>query len=760
MKKICLFVVFIFMLGCFNLLFVEDVSASFMSFGDIDSRTVGFTRAFAVGWDTVRDSVSASDSHDTNYYVGVWKSGASYCFGRSIFVFNTSDIPDGATITNVTVTIDVSENNGDKNDYYLVNADLVGVTTENADYNRSLWGESYGKTDITGTGYKEVYVSENLTTCINDTGFTMLYLVNQLDYEDDEAGSGGKDNMFIDHDHTSIGITFSGGSGAEPDYTGLCYVGDYSMDYGVYNDFDTYFLEYEYNEFFNGVVDTVEFLISNAQYTWNSDYENYYMCLNGNLYSSPSLESYTLNGFNCYKLIYTVNEAFTDEYLSFAFGNKRSGDWSRWEQTIVVVDEDSDQNNDDMVAMKFHNDYPMFMNGVYDGKAKYAFQLPVRFWYDCSEVDDIVYDFDSDTVFVSPAPNGTLGFNVGDTVSYFVYSNDMSVQPYIYINKDESNYAIITMTKRSYEGYLPVTDDGSYNVTLIRGGAFKDGVNFTVYPMDSSNYVYVSPKKTNPNSHVLIYYNYSSLNGYSGQIVVSSSSNYLNVYSRIRSYFLNPNTSGVKDLFLELEGTYYIYLCTEYATGELYLVDEDICYCYYGRENSLTVQDSNIPVKTYQTFDYSHKFVGWSVVIKINREVVGDVGSCSYGEFIYYEPSKRVCNATLELLTDEGYIILDYCTYSVGGAVEEDSDSGYMGLTVGQFNFIVGLIVMIMWLIMAILIVLRVRSESINTMVVALFLMIGLGTNIYFNLWDIWFGALVALVLVGVIILMIRKVTK
>lgn len=763
-KQCACFLLFLYIFSVLGLILIGlPIEAGLINTVDADNNYTAELINNGGNFNTVRDATECiSYTQGATPYVCCYLSGGTYYINRGIVRWDTSGIPDDATIESLTWTITIYSKGSGNQKFYLVNGFNAGYTVSNSNYDRNNWTYEHAVCWVNSTGSIEYTVNQNLTNSINLTGYTTYYVLHSKDY-DNTAPTDDQQLAQMGLRDSDLTITYSS-TNETSNLSDYCAIGDLTQNICT-NDYGTYkFLEAFYDIRLTEVIRGIDLPVTNEQYNYQNDANQYYININGVTYSGSA--SFSTEVFYCGSTQYTqylltfenINHVLDNQKIKIAFGFKTNGDWDNWQRIALS---NVDMNNDNYRTFKLHSSTYYFADGIYNGNIQYGYEIPYRIWYDCfqQDIDDFVYDFESDTVFVSPASNGSLEYITGDPINYMVYSQDMTTQPYIHINKDESNLQTIPMnTPLETRVFTPLTA-GSYNITLVRGGSWKAGINFTVYGQPVDNYIYTIPSKSYPFTNVKIYYNYTSGTGYDGRVIVSTSKIFSKTVYYELDYRTNGNESGFRTWQPSKEGLYYVYLAVVYPNNLSYEVCRILHPCYYNYPNELTGHTEVYldSLEDYITWEYSHNFLLWDVVIRANNHVVAHVGNEALGTFTWTPSKTGIYNSTLEVLTNIGYICLDYHTFTVYGGTDYDQDmdndvSAIMDNTfTDDQQFILGIGVILIGLFAPLYIIKRFNIKALPNMTYLFTGASGLGIAIWMGLLPLWIIVLFVFIFTSVI---------
>lgn len=149
-------------------------------------------------WSTVRDASSGTDFNHVlgnNYGIYSEKSGANYMNLRSFFTFDTSVLPDNATIVSSTFQIVRSplyNANSQNISVHLVTSTAMATSSlANSDYNKNGWANIANPIALSSTADDTpIRFSLTNTSTISLTGNTNFSLITSLDYNN-VAPTGG-----------------------------------------------------------------------------------------------------------------------------------------------------------------------------------------------------------------------------------------------------------------------------------------------------------------------------------------------------------------------------------------------------------------------------------------------------------------------------------------------------------------------------------------------------------------------------------------
>jgi len=786
-KSVAIFLLVFFLFSIIivvNPYYENNVSALGAQFSTVSSNSGHISKTHA-NWNTARDSATGGTTTSSTSSIGSYDAGIYY-FYRTILRFNTSGLNDTITITNVSLDFTVLGKGTGNHNYYIINGENAGgeyLTEPNAnepDYNRNNWGYEHAYGQITATGSHTIYIDQNLTNCINLTGNTSLYLIYSYDYENTVTASGTK-YFSISSDSPKLTIAYTGVS--EEITSDDCFIGNLYGNIGENSQIKYKFFEFIYAvDQWDALITRIDIPISINQWNYHNTASDYYLFINGHVFSNPTVSDITLNWFG-----YTNNhKLFTFDNLNIenlvgrskngqwwhtniAVGYKINGVWKNWQYFLFGA---NDLNGDGSQLLRVHNSETFFYYDSHDGTDYNNYEVPYRLWYDCYEVNpnDIIYEFDSDTVFISPAENGTLKFNVGDPVAYMVYSEDMTTQPYIKINKDESTIETITMLSNPQSRVFMPLENGEYNVSLVRGGIWRAGVNFTVYGQDAENYIYTIPPKSYPYQNVQTYYNFTQNDGYGGRLIISESNNFQDTTYYISSIDIPNNSSGSKavgHLFTE-EKNYYLFICAVYPNNRTFEIESTIHPCFFDQSPMLEGRYPEVFIDqdgfNFQVFDYAHNYVLWDVIIKIsdtkNTLKTYHVGQQNHGSITHYEYFEGFRNSTLELLTNTGYIIIDYYSYwakKYGQGVPDAQDDDVIQEALDEAfdewqKFLIGVGIIMIFVFLPLWFAKQYNFPNIPNVLYLFSGLIGYAIALRYRMFDIYTVILFAIAFIGAII--------
>jgi hydrogenase/urease accessory protein HupE len=102
-------------------------------------------------------------------------------------------------------------------------------------------------------------------------------------------------------------------------------------------------------------------------------------------------------------------------------------------------------------------------------------------------------------------------------------------------------------------------------------------------------------------------------------------------------------------------------------------------------------------------------------------------------------------NASYDVLDSVEFIIFDY-----------DAEEA----AVDTWGFVIGVGVMFVMVIIGIIMASKTRHTSVAVMTFSFVALVGLGINVHYELWDIWIAFLCALIIIGMIVLSLKRVIK
>lgn len=751
-KVFVFFTIFLFLLTFIPVL-TPSVSAITISFGSINAQSSSVQNVSAV-FNTARNSTQGSSTTSGLGGICNYDDGANFRVYRVYLRFSTAQISDTANVTNATLKLNVNDKGSGSHLIYVLEGGNAGgdslpePSNVEPDFSYLNWGVKLGQKTISALGDVDIYLNENLSSAVNLTGNTTLYLVYSTDYNAQEPTTD-IDAVEISTSGARLEVTYIN---PVTDYSDYCYTGDIFGNINLIQSSQK-FHEGQTDIEMNTVVRHVDMPVHDRMYDDYSNPASYHMVLNGNKYAGDEIVAYNVTMFSGGDYVISqqhlvrwnnLNLTLDNEKINIAFGIYSGDDYVRYTYPFVSK---YDINNDGHEGWRrWHSDTDLFENGVFDGTLNYEYEIAYRIWHDCidDDITGIVYEFENDTVFISPNDDGSLVFDVGDPVDYIVYSQDMSAQPYIYFNKDESNQENKTMTKQSVKGTFVPNSAGSWNISLVRGGAWKAGVNFTVNAI-TGNYIYSDPSVTRPFGKTNIYYNYTSVDGYNGCIKISTSDSIDDEYV-IKTILVDNGTSGSVAQTFTSEGTYYLHLCAVYPNNVTYSIKQNIHYCYNTKDNSIVVHLQNPQLSpdypTYQTYRFSHNYVGWDVTINENGVDFWHVGGVPEGDRQRELTTAGYRNVTLELLTNDGWIILAVTEYTVTGSKTDQGDTGEGGLfaqTINQYlnddqQLLLALFIIIICALLPAMFAKKYEIKNLPVIIYLVCAIMGFGVSIYLEL--------------------------
>ncbi|KKK82137.1 hypothetical protein LCGC14_2806390, partial [marine sediment metagenome] len=152
----------------------------------------GFVRSMDASWSTARNASSGDDYNvTTTYNTGhSFFSAGVYQVRRALWPFDTSGIPDGATVDDATFYLRTTDDGGNGDVQHIVSTSLTVIDNIN-DYAVANWGStSAGSFPATNTWDTYVSSAVNLATIpMNKTGTTYIGTRSHHDV-DDSAPTG------------------------------------------------------------------------------------------------------------------------------------------------------------------------------------------------------------------------------------------------------------------------------------------------------------------------------------------------------------------------------------------------------------------------------------------------------------------------------------------------------------------------------------------------------------------------------------------
>ena len=167
----------------------------------------GHLRAVDGNWTTVRNATTANDNTDytsTTLRLDSLNNGSNFFLGRGRIVFDTSSLPDAATLTSATVQVECTSVTGSPysgDTIYLVNvaSSLASFTTLTAnDYdNFGTTAQSNSQFDCTTTGTKTITLNATGLSAISKTSYTDWGLRTNKDFNNSAPGSTSGTQVLI-----------------------------------------------------------------------------------------------------------------------------------------------------------------------------------------------------------------------------------------------------------------------------------------------------------------------------------------------------------------------------------------------------------------------------------------------------------------------------------------------------------------------------------------------------------------------------------
>jgi hypothetical protein len=162
----------------------------------------------STAWASVRSTTStATTVCDSQEFIKVRSDSAdgAYQIYRGSLVFDTSVIPDNATITSATLNVYETDTNGENTSNIVLVSHSRATTSSlmSGDWHITNYGStSYGSTTnpLATSTYTGISVNVNGISSISKTGYSVFGLLTSADFENTDPGSSRKEITFASAD--------------------------------------------------------------------------------------------------------------------------------------------------------------------------------------------------------------------------------------------------------------------------------------------------------------------------------------------------------------------------------------------------------------------------------------------------------------------------------------------------------------------------------------------------------------------------------
>lgn len=432
----------------------------------------------------------------------------------------------------------------------------------------------------------------------------------------------------------------------------------------------------------------VSLMISNAQYSFSSDVDNYNLMMNGVDIGHPlCIDVYGTE--DTYRLFWSCAEYMDYTGILFEFKNTVSDSSGIYWNSLPVDTVSSSGWN-------FGKYSTNLFNGFYDGNdlimgVSTNLEFQMSFWSssfifenETSPYDDLI------------TSSGTT-FETYTTVPIAYYISDFSYTNTIEIWREGTQLSLqgfpLTIPTGYFDGetsFMPF-QNGSYQLRLMRNGVVRSSFNFTVTdPLDVDFILAVYPNPFDYNTEVKIGYRFYPDDGAVGFIGVSDSSTTSNLSSFDEYWMLSANESGNKSLY-PLDS---MYVSLWKKTDSVY-TRKKITYAKMRGffDNTIKVRYSSIQLsveypEVKQQIYGTHGVQGFTMFIRLNNKVLLPYVTNEQFYSIYVDISKAGnYNAELCMQTANGTVVLcsvNFTAWSwIPGGEEADAFSPEMKLLFG-----------------------------------------------------------------------------
>lgn len=458
------------------------------------------------------------------------------------------------------------------------------------------------------------------------------------------------------------------------------------------------------------------------------------------------------------------------------------------------------------------NSYPVFefkstASTYYNGKTYY--------WYDVGVINDGVrrqHNTNSlygDGVFNGNANTRSLDFcyyytttPIGCDYSDMVYGNDKGETTFYEWDNILFSYTISTLSPDSYirlykdgvryngSGFggsgkfldgcsgtfslLPTSEfNGVWSCRIYRGGSNIYFFNFTIENrtniLDYNAILGSTPNPSDEGEEFTLYweYNRTYYDNLNGCIVYSIGDNFYENYVVVRMGIKGDGSLKYK---LNNKNVYYFYLCS---------IDDGILYPLFPHSHSVGVKLGNniyvgsdsyimeydsLSKQTYALVNIfgNHGYLNGDVYVLINsgndlsKYVGGDLDFDFYVKI--YESG--VYNVDLIRYNPTGnYTVLEsvYFTVIDKDVTDIEEKSLWFGLDEGGRFVVAGVIVLFIFMVIGVGLAKRVSSDKAQGLLVGVWTVVGVVVNTIANLWPLYASFIVALIIVGLMFLALRK---
>ncbi len=541
----------------------------------------------------------------------------------------------------------------------------------------------------------------------------------------------------------------------------------------------TKYLETKFDVPTTMTIEAVDLVVSQAMTQRNYNFSDYGLVINGEEMGIPScFVEHTI--IDCvestgeqteYSILrwYDLSKSIANEKINFAFQSDEIG--GLYNNRYWVLPYGSVANDifaDGHKGYKKHNTESKYLNTLYDG-TELDKELLIKFYFTGSgetqaPSQDLIY---TDKAF----------YNTNDTIRIAGEVSDLTLDNYIDLYIDNISKTIQKFPKLisgvDFTTSLFAPISGYYSFALRRNSINYSMVNVTVYDLDRDYTIYTNPNPSSPEERFTVNYTYNNADNRTGKLVMSLSNNLLDTDKYIDEFFIYDNGDGsIEGLSYPSERIIYFILAVAdptnttftgvyYYTHAVKNIHLNVLTIRYPTGNwRLDLSESDLRAAA-QRYDFTHNYLGWNIVVKLNGVLIQDIGHESVGTFEHAITESGIYNSTMVLITGQGeylkaiapqFIVID----SEGEIPDQPSP---LFPEVGQpLGAIIGLIITIgLTLVPMFIGGTLLRKVDIPPVLYAIFCALGMGVSIYFGFFDWWIlFAVLFIALIVTILLYIR----